>query len=79
MLQLLKKNFSTKSVAMISKVLIELRFRDTNTHILHCLGLQPLDSIEFEPESCSQRKCYFSNYLPHSIWKSEKVSQNETS
>jgi len=36
-------------------------------------GLWPLKSIKLEPKTCSQRICFYSQSLPHSIWKSEQI------
>ena len=38
------------------------------------LGLWPLKSLKLEPKTCSQRECFYSQSLPHSIWKSEQVN-----
>ena len=47
-----------------------------STNMLFCfcsLGLWPLKAVKLEPRTCSQRICFYSKSLPHSIWKSEQV------
>ena len=45
--------------------------------IFFFLGLWPLKSLKLEPKTCSQRVCFYSQLLPHSIWKSEQVNSHQ--
>ena len=36
-------------------------------------GLQPLNTVQQQPSTCSQRTCYYDKLLPHSIWISKQV------
>jgi len=33
-------------------------------------GLKPINSTALEPKTCSERTCYHSEVLPHTVWKS---------
>ncbi len=66
----LKQKMSLKYNIGYDKAKIEFNYKDCCND---GSGLQALESKVFQPSSCSQRMCYFNDYLAHSLWLSKQV------
>ena len=68
-------HFHTKVAVMTKQVFFQF---SRQILILYSLfkGLSGLNTKKFEPKTCSQRKCYYSENIIQSIWISSQVNLN---